>query len=149
MSQALVIGVGQRDRGDDAAGPVVAGRVEALHLPGVRVIEEADPAGLLDDWAGAGLVVVADAVHSGGRPGTVHLLHAAHGPLPGWAAGPSTHAFGLADAVELARALGRLPRELVIVGIEAEHFRPGQPVSRPVAEAIDTAVATIAGITRT
>jgi hydrogenase maturation protease len=145
----LVVGLGQRDRGDDAAGPAIAARVGELGLPGVRVIEQADPAGLLDAWAGGRLVVVADAVRSGRPPGTVHILHAAHGPPPAWAGLAGTHAFGLAEAVELARALGRLPPELVIVGIEAEHFRFGEPMSPPVAGALDTAARAVATITRT
>ena len=144
----LVVGLGQRDRGDDAAGPAVAARVGALGLPGVRVIEQEDPAGLLDAWAGAELVVVADAVRSGRPPGTVHVLHAAHGPLPAWVGVGGTHAFGLAEAVELARALDRLPPELVIVGIEAGQFGLGEPVSPPVAGALDTAATTVATIAR-
>jgi hydrogenase maturation protease len=147
VSQALVIGLGQRDRGDDAAGLAVADRVGALGLPGVRVIEQAEPAGLLDAWAGAHLVVVADAVRSGRPPGTVQIMHAEH-RLPLRTGPGGTHALGLAEAVELARALGQLPPELVIVGIEAEDFQLGMPLSGPVAAAVQQAADTIAGIVR-
>ena len=50
--------------------------------------------------------------------------------------------------IELARALGRLPAELVIVGVEAEHFRLGEPLSPPVAAAVETAARTVAGVLR-
>ncbi|HXZ70100.1 MAG TPA: hypothetical protein VEH31_04400, partial [Streptosporangiaceae bacterium] len=78
----LVAGVGRPDRGDDAVGPAVAGRAMGLVPPGVTVVERVEPAGLIDAWAGADLVVVTDAVRSGRRPGTVHVLHACGGPLP-------------------------------------------------------------------
>lgn len=144
----LVVGLGQPERGDDGIGPAVAGQVGSLGLPDVRVVERAEPAGLLDTWAGARLVVVADAVRSGRPPGTVQVLHAAHGPLLAWAGAASTHALGLAEAVELGRALGRLPPDLVIVGIEAGRLDPGDPMSAPVTAAIETAARTIACIVR-
>lgn len=145
---ALVVGLGQRDRGDDAVGLAVARRVEALGLAGVRVIQQQDPAGLLDAWAGAGTVVVADAVRSGQPPGTVLLLHAAHGPLPARLGPGGSHTFGLAEAVELARVLGRLPPELVIVGVEAGQCGFGAPLSQPVAAAVAPAARTVAAIAR-
>ena len=60
-------------------------------------------------WAGADEVVVVDAVRSGAPPGTRAPLRRAGEPLPPALRGASTHAFGLAEAIELARALGRLP----------------------------------------
>ena len=146
MSPALLAGLGQRDRGDDAAGLAVAGLVAAMRLPGVAVIGETTPHGLVDVWAGADLVVVADAARSGRPPGTVQVLHAGHRALPAWTGSGGTHAFGLAAAVELARTLGRLPPQLVIVGVEARQFGFGEPLSPPVAAAIPLAACTAARI---
>jgi hydrogenase maturation protease len=146
---ALVVGLGNRDRGDDAVGPLVAGRVaEQLDgdLPAVKVVEHEDPTGLLDIWADADLAVVVDALRTGEEPGTVVVLEAGAEaePLPAapWA-GPSrggTHALGLAASVGLARALGRLPRRLVVVGISAEDFANGTTPSPAVAAAVPRAV---------
>ncbi len=145
--RVLVVGVGQRDRGDDGVGPAVAQRVACLLPPGITVLERQDPAGLLDAWAGAELVVVTDAVRSGWQPpGTVQVLHACHGPLPVGTGAGGTHGFGLAEVIELGRALGRLPRDLVIVGVEAEQFRLGEPMSPQVAGAVDLAASTVAGV---
>jgi hypothetical protein len=47
-------------------------------------------------------------------------------PTGSWAAG-GTHALGLAAVVELGRARGRLPRGLVVVGVEAVKLRPRCP----------------------
>lgn len=148
MTGALVVGLGQRDRGDGGAGLAVADRVASLGLPGVTVIEREDPAALLAEWQGPELVVVADAVRSGQVPGTVQMLHPAHGPLPRWTGPGGSHAFGLADAVELARTLQQLPPCLVVVGVEAEQFRPGEPLSAQVAAAIEPAAQTVASVVR-
>ena len=144
----LVVGMGSPDRGDDAVGPTVARLVTALDLPGVAVVEHEDPTDLIELWSGRETVVVVDAVRSGALPGTLHALETgANGArlVEGspWGGSGGTHGFGLPAAVELARALGRLPRQVVVVGIEAEQFDHGSPLSRAVAGAVDTAVDTV------
>ncbi len=101
-----------------------------------------DPSTLLDTWDGADEVVVVDAVVSGCDPGTVLTLDVSHDPLPsqGWGSG-GTHALGLAAAVELARALGRLPRRLVVVGVEGAAVNPGEGLSGLVAASVEPAAA--------
>lgn len=146
----LVIGLGSPDRGDDAVGRAVAAAVAlaVAHQPssGVRVLAHEDPTGLLDLWADADLVVVVDAVRSGATPGTLLVLDAGAGSPSiadhAWArtGRGGTHAFGLAAAVELARALHRLPDRLVLVGVEGEAFDHGEPLSAAVAAAVPAAV---------
>jgi hydrogenase maturation protease len=123
-----VIGVGNPYHGDDGAGPEVAKRVR-VRAPGwVEVVEhDGEPAGLLDLWEGANLAVVVDAVRSSAMsPGRLHRVEIdAHaGDLPARPA-VSSHATGPGDAVELARALDRLPERLVLYGIEGTNFSPG------------------------
>jgi hydrogenase maturation protease len=134
-NETLVIGVGQEQRGDDAVGLLVARRVAnapAARSPALRVVEHGgDGMDLLLAWEGARSVVVVDAVVSGDRPvGGVHRFDAHQEPLPtALFAGHSTHALGVADAIELARAMERLPARLVVYGIESTCFDTG---SRPV-----------------
>ena len=148
----LIVGLGSADRGDDAVGPEVARQVAALALPGVEVLVHEDPTDLIELWSGRPLVVVVDAILSGSPAGGVRVLEtgAEGAPLPGsaWAGtvGGGTHAFGLAEAVELARALRRLPQRLVLVGVEAVGFDYGAPLSPEVAAAVHGAVDTVAGI---
>ena len=143
----LVLGVGRGDRGDDAAGPAVAERAMEL-VPDVTVVARVEPAGLIDAWADAGLVVVTDAVWSGQPPGTVHVLHACHGPLPARTGAGGTHGLGLAEVIELGRALHRLPPELVVVGVEAQRFGLGEPMSPQVRTGIELAAKAVAVIIR-
>jgi hydrogenase maturation protease len=144
----LVVGVGRRDRGDDAVGPAVAERAVELIPAGVTVVERMEPAGLIDAWAGADLVVVTDAVRSGQRPGTVHVLHACHGPLPVRTGAGGTHDLGLAEVIELGRALQRLPPELVVVGVEAQQFGLGAPMSPQVRACVERAARAVAEVVR-
>jgi hydrogenase maturation protease len=144
--EPLLVGLGSPDRGDDAVGPAVARAVAALGLPGVRVVEHEDPTALVDLWTGRALAVVVDAVCSGAAPGSLVVLETGTDdlrlPESAWAATGrgGTHGFGLAAAVELARALGRLPRRMVVVGVEATRFDHGEPLSEPVARAVGRAV---------
>ncbi len=144
-TRALVIGLGNPDRGDDAVGLIVARRIAALGIPGVAVREAGgDTLALLDHWAEAERVVLIDAAAPLTRPGRIHRLDPSFGPLPRDLALGSTHAFGLADAVELARTLGRLPAGMVIFAIEAARFDHGAALSAPVAQAAREAAAMIA-----
>ncbi len=138
---SLFIGIGNPMRADDAAGLLVAARLRELSPPGLRVIElKGEPVDLIEAFGGAPAVLVADAVSSGAEPGTVHRFDAAARPLPVALAAPSTHALGLAEAVELARALGRLPEWLTVLGIEGARFEAG---SAPLPE-VSLAAASVA-----
>lgn len=137
----VLIGLGNDLRGDDAAGLLVARAAREASRGGVDVVEAGgEPIDLLDAWENAEAAVVVDAVVSGAAPGAIQRIDAAAGPLPAPFAAPSTHALGLAEAVELARALGRLPDRLIVFGIEGSNFATG---AEPCA-AIRSAVASLA-----
>ena len=140
---ALVIGLGNTERGDDAVGRQVA-RLVSAQRPDVGVVELDDPSEALDAWEAADIVVVTDAMTSDGEPGDIRVVDAGARTLQAgtWASG-GTHAFGLAAAVELARALGRLPRRLLLVGVEAKHFDHGTAMSDDVAAAVPAAAAAV------
>ncbi len=130
-----VIGVGNAWRGDDGVGLLVA-RIVRKALPDLDVRDcEGEPVALLDAWEGANAVWLVDAVRSGAAPGTVHRLDVGQKELPHELFRASTHAFGLAEAVELARALGRLPERLVVYGVEGRRFGAGDNLSRDVEQA--------------
>lgn len=130
MSRTVVIGVGNAFRGDDAAGREVARRVRE-RVPGELdvVVCELEPTRLIDAWDGAETALVVDAVASGAEPGTVHRFDATTETLPSREFRSSTHALGIGETIELARALGRLPERVVVFGIEGEAFGSGTELS--------------------
>ncbi len=137
MAAVLVLGVGNRFRSDDGVGPAVADRLAALGVPACE--HSGEGAGLIDAWSGRDRVIVADATQSGAAPGTIMRLDAAATPLPAAFFRYSSHLFGLAEAVETARALGRLPASLVVYGIEGASFGFGDALTPAVATAAEEA----------
>lgn len=132
----LVIGLGNELRGDDGVGLQVARRVHA-RAPELNVIElEREPSGLIERWTGIARAVVIDAV-AGPRPGRVHQLDPVAGNELRLSSPASSHALGLGEVIELARSLGRLPRELTVFGIEGSRFGLGLELSAAVAARVD------------
>lgn len=122
-----VIGIGDRSHRDDAAGLEVARRLRLAHPPGVLVLEEkGEPTSLIEAWSGVDQALVIDATRSGSSPGTVRRLDVSAEPLPSELFRRSPQGPGLAEAVELCRELGRLPRRLVVYGIEGQSFEASE-----------------------
>jgi hydrogenase maturation protease len=144
----MVIGVGNAWRGDDAAGLAVARRLRELAPNGMEVREhEGEATGLVEAWTGADHVVVVDAAASGAPAGTLRRFDAGARPLPARVLS-STHAFGVPDAVELARALGRLPPRIEVCAIEGADFAAGATLTPAVARAVHELAHTLASAPR-
>jgi hydrogenase maturation protease len=136
LDAMLVIGIGNPYRGDDAVGLVVAQRVRERALSGVTVLEcLGEGTTLMEAWNGADAVIVVDAVKAHTAPGSIYRLDARQKPIPADFFHYSTHAFSVAEAIELARALDQLPRWLVVYGIEGRDFGAGGEMSSEVAGA--------------
>ena len=137
----VVIGVGNPDRGDDGVGPEVLARLAGRVPGGVRLMRlaGADPAEIMEAWSGSAGAILVDAMVSGVAPGTITRFDAVAGPLPAGVHLASTHVLGAETAVEMARALGRLPGRLVVYGVEGERFTAGSGLSPVVAAALPAA----------
>ena len=143
MTKVLILGIGS-PFGDDRVGWVAVEMLQrsatlAATGGGSVVFAVLDRPGtlLLAHWHDADCVIVVDAVRSGAPPGTRHRLE------PGeWAATEpvSSHGFGLAAALELARALDDLPPHLVLHGIEIDPSNTGFSLSVPVLRALSDLV---------
>jgi hydrogenase maturation protease len=135
----LVIGVGNRLRGDDGASWEVAERLrKPAAQTAIEVVEQLyEPTDLLGAWEGRDAVVIIDTMCSGKPPGTISRFDVSNGPLPARLRGVgSTHSFGLHEAIELARALDRLPRRLIVFAVEGREFGAAAALSREVAAAV-------------
>lgn len=130
----IVVGAGNDLRRDDGAGLAAARQLRAKGLDAREL--RGDLSGLVDAWTCADRVFIVDAARTGAAPGTVHRFDATAASLPLRFSRGSTHAMGVADGVELARALGRMPRSLVVFGIEGSDFTHGEGFSPAVARAV-------------
>ncbi len=97
----------------------------------------------MDCWVGAENVLVIDAVRSGSTPGKIHRIDATQIRVPSEFFHYSSHAFGVAEAIEMARVLGQLPPKITVVGIEGKDFSEGMGLSEEVELAAKAAVENI------
>lgn len=141
-SRLLVVGCGNPEAGDDSAGIEIVRRWRERGNCGCNLRVETAPAlGLLEILSLAGTILFVDAVTSGGIPGTIYLT-----PLPCQELEPkafgslSGHGWGLAEALALARALGREIPRLFLLGVEAGTAGLGEPRSPAVESAISLVV---------
>jgi len=138
--QTIFIGVGNPFRGDDGVGIAVLQLIRPKIPSDVKVVEETgDGVELLEVWKDADRVILVDAVQSGAPPGTIHRIDARSEKLPRWFSHSSTHAFGIAEAIELARTMNELPASVIIYGIVGLDFSAGTALSPEVAQVVPKA----------
>lgn len=126
--RGLIIGVGT-EYGDDAFGLLVARHLAKRIYDGIDIITHSgEGASLMEAWLGYDRVVIVDACQSGAALGTKYRFDCTNEKIPTKFFRYSTHAFGVAEAIETARALGRLPARSTVLGVEGNSFEPGQSV---------------------
>jgi|ERR1022692_297186 hydrogenase maturation protease len=133
----LIIGCGNRERSDDGAGILVAERLRELGIEADTRI--GDAADLIEAWKGADDVILVDAVVTGAPVGAVQAWDGRQ-PLASIKATASTHGLGVAEAIELAHVLDRLPARLRVYGVEGRRFEPGSGISPEVQRAVEEVV---------
>lgn len=139
----LVIGVGNRDRGDDGVGPEVCARLRARYgderAPLRTFTCEGSIVDLAFHWRPDDYVAIVDAMAPGAAAGRTVTADVTDQPLspPG---AVSTHDVDVSVAIELARAIGHMPARLVLIGVEAGRVDWGTPLSEAVDAAADLVV---------
>lgn len=133
-ARLVIVGWGNRLRGDDGAGAVLADRVERLGLPGVRAVSlhQLVPEVALD-LAEADAAILADAR---GSPSLVRprWRWLAPGPLADSAAVHDSHCLGPSMLFAWCRALGACAPRLWCVELPARSLDFSESLS-PIAEA--------------
>ena len=99
-----------------------------------------DGLNLIQLWDPASEVVLVDAVLSQGNPGQVRVWDAKTVPVEKILIRYSSHSVGIGEAIEMARFLGSLPKQLLIYGIEGDQFELGTTPSAAVLQAIEKVV---------
>lgn len=134
-----IIGVGSPAGGDQVGWWVIealqgGGMLERLACTTSTMALDRPGAQLVHHLADADVVVLIDAIKSGHPPGTIYRLDDV--TLPENDQALSTHGFGVASALALARALGGLPASLIVYGIEIENHACGSAPSAAVGQAV-------------
>ena len=71
-------------------------------------------------------LIVIDAVVAGSVPGTIMRL--TEDNLPKTCFPSSSHGYGVAQMITLGRAMNMLPSHLVVIGVEINEAKPGEPL---------------------
>ena len=141
----LVIGIGAELRGDDAAGLIALRLLRTMDpLEGVGFLECADDGlNLIHAWEGVDVVILIDAVSAGLPPGTITTIDVRDCTASLSKLQSSSHHIGLAETIELGRALHALPPVLILYGVQWGDTHPGETLSPAVVPAIDRIVASV------
>ena len=141
-NRAVVIGIGNEYRHDDGVGPALISALAEHDLPGVRLaVSDGEPSRLLADWTGVNLAIIVDAaLCEPSHPGRIHRtcvddVHP-HGNA-------SSHGLGIPEAVALARALDRLPDQMLVYAVEAADVTLGNGLTPETAAALPDLVSAV------
>ena len=148
----VLVGVGNELRGDDGVGLELARLVAARADPRLLAVREqaGEALGLIEQLAPFRAAVLVDALRSGAPPGSSLRLDLSAAPMPReLRSSTSTHALSVSDAVELARALQRLPATVILYAVEGECFSAGSALSQAVRRALPVLTETLLTQTRT
>ena len=144
--EVVIIGVGNQCRNDDGVGIFIARKLKAENLPETRIeFNIGEAASLMDSWNSSDTAILVDAVKSGVLPGQIYRFKATIPFIPKGFFNSTTHNFGIAEAVELAWILNRLPRFLIIYGIEGKCFEAGSGLTPEVEKAAETVIRMVLG----
>jgi hydrogenase maturation protease len=138
MPPILLIGIGNEYRCDDSVGLKAIRALKSQELPDNTLLIECsdDGAELIEMWSTATMAILIDAVSSGAKPGTIYRFDALAQAIPAQLSFQSTHAFSVAEAIELARILDQLPPSLIVYAIEGMNFSTGLELSPEVENAM-------------
>ena len=142
-ASTIVIGLGNPLMGDDGVGLAALARLaEEFELPpGVELVDGGTwGMKLLPVIEDAGRVLLLDAIHKDGAPGTLYRL--SRDELPRYLSTKiSPHQVDLHDVLALAELRGTMPADTVAVGLQPERVEMIAELSPPVAAGVGSLVA--------
>lgn len=143
----VVVGVGNVLMSDEGVGPHAVAALARDYDPpaGVEFVDGGTSAmELLDDMAGADLLLIMDAVRSGAAPG--EMVRIAGDEVPRFFTRKlSPHQVGIGDVLASLEFTGESPKETVILGVEPEALEMGMELSETVAAAVPALVTQVLG----
>ncbi|MBE0565324.1 MAG: hydrogenase maturation protease [Krumholzibacteria bacterium] len=145
-----VIAAGNDFYGDDGVGAVVLDEIRKNDiLPGVDLIDiQTDALALLDHLEPGVKTVIVDAARMGLEPGAVAVFRPEEAALRIRGDHLSVHGFGLAEAFAMARGLGVMPADVLIVGVEPARIEINRGLSDEARAAVPRVLSIIAAEVR-
>ncbi len=144
--KTLFIGIGNSLRKDDGVGITILRELQnkLVNLEEDQNNDEysfsvhhGEGAQLMHLWEDFERVVIFDAVRKANTPGKIYELDARRATIPSDFFRYSSHAFSVAEAIELARAMDQLPDELLIYAVEGADFGFGEGLSSKIQASVD------------
>ncbi|MDH5234327.1 MAG: HyaD/HybD family hydrogenase maturation endopeptidase [Gemmatimonadota bacterium] len=144
MPDTLVIGLGNPLMGDDGVGLAALARLrEDWRLDGVTLLDGGTwGLSLLPDIEDADRLVLVDAIAAHRQPGEIVVLE--RGDLPIYLSRKlSPHQVDMKDALALAEWRGRLPHDVVAIGVQPDVVELGTELSEAVGSQLDALVCAV------
>jgi hydrogenase maturation protease len=140
----LILGIGNKFRSDDGAGVVAAEKIKKFGIEKFDVkIVDGEGTEIIETWKGYDNVIIIDAVQENGSAGKIHEINANEDALESDFFNYSSHAFGLAEAINVSRVMNKLPKFLIVYGIEGEHFQFDTKLTSKIEKAVNKIAAMI------
>jgi hydrogenase maturation protease len=144
MARTVVIGLGNPLMGDDGVGLAVLERLrDDWQLDGVELVDGATwGLSLLPVIEDAERLVLVDAIAANGAPGDI--IELTRDRLPIYLTRKlSPHQVDMRDALAVAELRGRLPDDVVAIGVQPETIALGTELSAPVMQQVGALVGAV------
>ena len=143
VKRALIGGIGNVLLGDDSVGPYVVRMLESQYEfgPAISLVDLGTPAlDLTHQIVGLHSLILVDAVASDDPAGTLTQYRREDilGEAPQQRLDP--HSPALSECLLTAEMLGAMPENVLLIGITAKAFEPGEPLSAAVRDAASAAI---------
>ena len=144
MPRTVVIGLGNPLMGDDGVGLAALARLrDDWRLDEVELVDGATwGLSLLPVIEDAERLLLVDAIAAHGAPGDIIELSRERLPIY-LSRKLSPHQVDMRDALAVAELRGRLPDDVVAIGVQPERVALGTELSAPVAQHLDALVRTV------
>ncbi len=145
-----IIAVGNSLYGDDGIGSAVLDTIRDGDLfPVAELLDmKTDALAMIDHFDSDGLHIVIDAVKMGKTPGTVVKFAPDEVEMVMQWDQLSLHGFGLAETFAMAKQIGKLPQQTVVIGVEPEQIDINNGLSPSVQEGIAKVISIIAEVAK-
>jgi hydrogenase maturation protease len=149
MSYILVAGLGNKYMGDDGFGPRVIETLLSKDLPENVEAQDVGLCGitLAPDLMDYDHVIFIDAVHKGGKPGTIYRIEIKAEEVEELKSDEamnsftfSVHETRLEELLLFAKTIGTLPSTVTVIGCEILDTQLGEKMSQDVATAVPRVV---------